>query len=317
MKLSVIVPVYNTGNYLNKCIDSILKQTFQNFELIIVDDGSTDNSLDILRSYEKKHPSKIKVISQENKGQANARNNAISVSKGEFYSFVDSDDWILPTMYEEMINLAENNNYDIVISDTVDHYPTRIVYHHASVFESKYTVTPSAANKIFRKEFVGDIRFAEGLWYEDFCFTTQCLYKTEKIGTIPKPFYNCHCREESTMSNNNSIKNLDILEVLDIIKEFIYSQDDENDKKLIMDYLVFDHVLITTINRVSAQANKDKKIVINKLLSYVKKQNIDFKRTEEYFKIPKKRMVIAKLNYFGLASAGRVILSFVGKLKGH
>lgn len=119
------------------------------------------------------------------------------------------------------------------------------------------------------------------------------------------------------MSNHNSIKNLDILEVLDRISDFIYSVPDEKDKKSIMDYLIFDHVLITTINRVSAQDNKDKKMVINKLRNYVKKQNINFDRTKKDFNIPRKRMIIAKLNYYGLTNTGKIILGVVGKIKGH
>ena len=104
MKVSVIVPVYNTKNYLNECLDSILKQTIEEMEILVVDDGSTDGSTDIIKEYAEKYPTKIKAFYKQNGGQAQARNLALLHACGEYLGFVDSDDWIDPEMYLEMYN---------------------------------------------------------------------------------------------------------------------------------------------------------------------------------------------------------------------
>ena len=115
MKISVIVPVYNTENYLRECLDSILNQTLQDTELFLVDDGSTDGSADIIREYAEKHPEKIQAFFKENGGQGSARNVAMQYATGEFLSFIDSDDWIDPEMYEEMVKKAEEDGADIPV----------------------------------------------------------------------------------------------------------------------------------------------------------------------------------------------------------
>ena len=108
LKLSVIVPVYNTAPYLKQCFDSLLKQTYENIEFIIINDGSTDNSSEIIKEYAQKSP-KFKVITQDNKGYSGARNSALEIASGDYIGFVDSDDYISPDMYEKMIKEAEQN----------------------------------------------------------------------------------------------------------------------------------------------------------------------------------------------------------------
>ena len=113
-KISVIVPVYNVEKYLRKCIESILNQTFREFELILVDDGSTDSSGKICDEYALKD-SRIKVIHKENGGASSARNAGLDVAKGEYIGFVDSDDWIEMDMYGELYRLIKENNTDISV----------------------------------------------------------------------------------------------------------------------------------------------------------------------------------------------------------
>ena len=114
-KLSVVVPVYNVENYLSKCLDSILKQTLEDIEIICVNDGSTDGSANILQDYKKKDP-RIIVLEQENQGLGAARNTGIRTARGEYIGFVDSDDFIEPTMYEKLYEKACKFQLDIVLS---------------------------------------------------------------------------------------------------------------------------------------------------------------------------------------------------------
>ena len=166
IKVSVIIPAYNTEAYMEQCLESLLQQTLKDIEIIVVDDGSSDNTLSILRKYEQQYPKKVHVFHKENGGQASARNLALQHAKGEYLGFVDSDDWIDKEMYEEMYQKAVDEDADVVVCDMVDHYSDYQIYHHSSRFEDKYRVTPSACNKIFRTSFAGDIRFPEGLWYQ-------------------------------------------------------------------------------------------------------------------------------------------------------
>lgn len=114
-KISIIIPVYNAEKEISRCIDSILKQTFKDFEVILVNDGSTDNSLCILQKYKEKD-NRIKIINKQNEGVSQARNSGVAVAKGEYIQFVDADDYIDPKMLQEQLNKLESNNADIIIS---------------------------------------------------------------------------------------------------------------------------------------------------------------------------------------------------------
>lgn len=309
MKVSVIIPVYNTKNYIQKCLDSILNQTLEEIEILVVDDGSTDSSDKIIKEYAQKYPEKIKAFFKENGGQAQARNLALLHATGEYLGFVDSDDWIDADMYLEMYETAVSSGADIVICDTTDHFPDRDVYHHASQFTDKFTVTPSACNKIFRREFIGDIKFPEGLWYEDFEFTTKALMLTEKISVIPKSFYHCHCREVSTMFNNNSEKNLDMLTVFEHLIEFVKKNSLTEKYSDTLEYLHIDHILISTINRLEQQKNKNKKNIIKAMRGVVKERYPKFYKGSVFKGMKRNRKIIAFLNYIGLSSLSKIILN--------
>lgn len=310
MKVSVIVPAYNTKDYMEECLDSILNQTIDEIEILVVDDGSTDGTTDIIKEYEKKYPEKIKAFYKPNGGQAEARNVGLSHATGEYLGFVDSDDWIDPEMYLEMYDKAKSENADIVICDTTDHYADRQVYHHASQFEDKFSVTPSACNKIFRREFVGNMIFPVGIWYEDFEFTTKNLMKTENISVIHKSFYHCHCRQVSTMTNNNSEKNLDIITVFEHLTEFANENSMQEQYKETFEYLHIDHILISTINRLEQQKSNNKKAVIKTMRRSVKERYPKFYKDDVFKKMPRNRRIVAFLNYIGLSKVSKLMLGF-------
>lgn len=121
MKVSIIVPVYNASEYLNKCLDSIIEQTFKKLEIILVNDGSTDNSIDIINEYAKKDK-RIIIIDKENEGVSIARNTGIKRSTGEYITFVDSDDYLEKDAIEKMYNIVTSKNVDIVRSNYQVHY---------------------------------------------------------------------------------------------------------------------------------------------------------------------------------------------------
>lgn len=314
VKVSVIIPAYNTEEYMSQCLDSLLKQTLQEIEIIVVDDGSTDGTLTILKQYEERYPDKIRVFHKENGGQGSARNLALKYVRGEYLGFVDSDDWIDLEMYEEMYLKAKEEDADIVVCDMVDHFPEREVYYHASRFEDKFKVTPSACNKIFRTSFANDVRFPEGIWYEDFEYTTKQLMKTERISVIHKGFYHCHCREVSTMNNNNSTKNKNMLIVLRNLETFVNDRGWKEKYADVIEYLYIEHALITTINRVESQKSLDKRDVISCLRKEVCKKYPRFYKDPVFRKFPTNRRMIAGLNAMGLSAVSRMIFYLKSKL---
>ena len=117
MKLSIIVPVYNVRAYLPACLDSLVNQTLDNYEVILVDDGSSDGSAEIIKDYCERYPELIRSIRVENGGQGRARNFAIEMARGDYLGFVDSDDWITADMYEKLYNTAVRENADVVVCD--------------------------------------------------------------------------------------------------------------------------------------------------------------------------------------------------------
>lgn len=313
IKVSVIVPVYNVEPYIEKCLESLVNQTLKEIEVIVINDGSPDRSQEIIDKYVKKYSKKIKSFKKENGGQGSARNLGLDKAKGEYISFIDSDDWIDTVMLEDMYNLAKKNDSDIVICDMVDHYIDKEIYHDCTNYSSVFEVTASACNKIFKKSVIGNFKFIPKIWYEDFNFTTKILFNTDKISCISKGFYHCNCGHVSTMNNNNSIKNLDILIALDDIIE--YSKQKNVYDKNIISYLIYDHLLITSINRVALQKNKDKKVVIKKMINYCHENIADYKSLPFYEKIEKNRKIIGMLNYNNLWFISKILIKIKSIIK--
>lgn len=314
IKVSVIVPVYNVEKFIDKCLNSLVNQTLKEIEIIVVNDGSPDNSQKIIDEYVKKYPDKIKSFIKENGGQGSARNMGMEKAVGEYISFVDSDDWLDLNTLEKMYNLAKKDKSDIVICDMVDHYSNYTIYHNCTKYNSVFEVTPSACNKIFRKELIKDFSFLSKLWYEDFDFTTKILFNTNKISNISEGFYHCNCGHESTMNNNNSKKNLDMIIVVEDIIDYL-KKNDKYDKNIVS-YLIFNHILITTINRVAIQKSIDKKDVIRQLIKYSKDNISDYRRQTFYKNISRNRKIIAWLNYHNMYNLSKIILNIKGKIKG-
>lgn len=169
--ISVIIPVYNTEKYIKKCVESVLAQTWKDFELILVDDGSKDSSPEICDEYSKAD-SRIKVIHKNNEGPGIARNVALDNSSGEYISFVDSDDWIKPEMFEKMVTTAEKYNADIVVCgysyfngiEIKDSYISEgfKLYDRSSLMKdyiSSSNITPASWNKLFKRFLFDNIRF--------------------------------------------------------------------------------------------------------------------------------------------------------------
>ena len=202
VKVSVIVPVYNTEKYLQKCLNSLINQTLKDIEIICINDGSTDNSENIIRMFAKED-SRIKLINQENKKQGAARNAGMKIATGEYIGFVDSDDYVDLNYFERLYQTAKNNDSDIALATNVrvgkNKFKKRLNIEHIEKYtelQDKLDVCQQwknecPTNKIYRKSYLdaNNILWPEGIYCEDKLFTIKAVYYANSIVTVPKVFY--------------------------------------------------------------------------------------------------------------------------------
>lgn len=206
VKVSVVVPVYNTQKYLEKCLDSLVYQTLKDIEIIVVNDGSNDESQKIIDRYVQAYPNKMKAYIKENGGLSDARNFGISKCSGEYVGFVDSDDYVNLDMYEQMYNKAKNQDFDVVVCNiryVFDNYSKEVssgvdkdVFDKEQIKRQMVNIYPAAWNKIYKKElFENGILFKKGVWYEDVEFLYRLFPYIKSIGTLKSAFVNYVQRE--------------------------------------------------------------------------------------------------------------------------
>lgn len=268
-KISVVIPVYNVEKYLPQCIDSVLSQSFEDYEVILVNDGSTDGSLAIAQQYERANK-KVKVISQENKGLGGARNTGIQHASGEFICFIDSDDTIYPDTLATAAEAIDRLSCDIAIFDIeyVDENGTTLsiqqgmdenlesfdlVNHQSLLF-----CPPSACNKLFRRALFTDnkILFPARVWFEDIRTITKLYPHAAKICYIPKPLYRYLQRADSIMHSAKVSRNAEIMEALSDVVTYYREQGYYDTYCRELEFLVIENVYVLASFRVLKQDPK-------------------------------------------------------------
>lgn len=218
MKLSVIVPVFNMAaeNKLCWCMDSLVRQTISDYEIIAVDDCSTDDSLQILKEYERKYPDKVHVIaSPENRKQGGAKNLGLSVAKGDWIGFIDADDWVTDDFYERLLKKAEETGADMVGCDyhlTPEHsmrigqiVPNNKEEQTGVLDHEKYASLildgGSLVVKIYKRSMILDYpnRFPEGIFYEDNAISNSWMLRAKCFAYLPEPLYYYYQHDASTV----------------------------------------------------------------------------------------------------------------------
>ena len=224
-KISVIIPVYNVEKYISRCLDSIINQTLKDIEIICVNDGSKDYSLEILKDYEKRDK-RVKVINQENQGLSVARNTGLDNAIGEFVSFIDSDDWISSSDYfEKLYNSAKNTGSDIAVGEVVignERYENSLITFEKEEVTQDYLTKLKLCkvpdycyvwNKIYNRQSLlkTGMKFVPGVIYEDVFFTPKILYYTDKLVTVPNVayFYYRHANTLVALSRKNPKAKID------------------------------------------------------------------------------------------------------------
>ncbi len=248
-KLSIIVPVYNVEKYLPKCLESLIKQTLKDIEIICVNDGSMDNSLAILKEFASKD-SRIRIIDNQHQGVAKTRNTGIEQSTGKYIGFVDSDDYIDIDFFEKLYNSATKSNSDIAIASILKHK------NFFNIYNAKYTKEETAItiqdkiklcedkkhfffyawNKIYHSGFIkeNNIKFSEGQIYEDVMFAIKALYYSNKIISVygTKYHYIEHENSLTKYKDKTGEKEQDLVKAYSELQEFCNSKNIEIPERL-------------------------------------------------------------------------------------
>ena len=239
-EVSIIVPVYQVEKYIRQCVDSILAQTFTEFELILVDDGSKDRSGEICDEYAGMDE-RVKVIHKENGGLSDARNRGMDQATGKYFMFVDSDDYIAPTMVESLYSRILCENADIAACNFLfsfdnareKNFSTEIkaeVLTGPDIFyyrknERNYGIWTVAWNKLYKRETFGNVRFRFGKYHEDEFWANDIYQMDIKVVTIPECLYYYRQRGDSIMGKKNIARDFDIIEAF---QERIYVYLEQN-----------------------------------------------------------------------------------------
>lgn len=236
VKISVIVPIYNVENYLKECLESIINQSFIDFEIICVNDGSSDNSYDIIKEFEKKD-SRIKIINQENKGLSGARNSGLDICQGEYIYFIDSDDYLELTALEELYDIANENKLDLILFKSINFDDVtgkkfteeqfelsflkknfnKKIFSYKDILDFIFQINVPVWTKFFKRDLIEDIRFEEGLIFEDNLFFMEFIFNANKIYFYDKYLYNRRIRPNSILTSDNSKNKMDVIEIYKLI----------------------------------------------------------------------------------------------------
>ncbi len=282
MKLSVVVPVYNVEKYLGKCLDSLVNQTYEDLEIIVVNDGTKDNSQSIIDKYTNSYPNKVKSFIKVNGGLADARNFGIQYAEGEYLTFLDSDDYIEPDTYKNMMKIAVNENCDLVVADlqyewedgSKESFKKEGLNRVSDDDLKNLFLSPLFAwNKIYKKELFDKLecRYPVGMWYEDIPVSLKYFANIKKVGYYKGLSYHYLQRNTSIMGSSYNDKMYDIFTIFkNVVKEYKESGRYEQYRDE-LEYLFVEHFLVYGAFRFLRTEH------------YKELMNVGFKTVREYF----------------------------------
>lgn len=243
--VSVVVPIYKVEKYLDRCVKSIINQTYKNIEVILVDDGSPDNCPKMCDDYKKKDK-RIKVIHKKNGGLSSARNVGIQNATGKYICFIDSDDYIEKDYVKRMYEVISKEKLDFVVCNYNRVYDNKIQKCEVDKFKTENFITPAAWNKMYKKSLFDKISFPEGLYYEDLGTFPRLYCHGNKYKIVEGYLYNYVQNSNSIMYQTNN-KIFDIYKIFDLNYDYIKKYNKELILNLEMAYIF--HVIVGTTYR--------------------------------------------------------------------
>lgn len=263
-KVSVIVPFYNVEEYIEKCIKSLVEQSLEDIEIILVNDGSKDSSEEIAKKYKNKYPDKIVYLKKENGGLSDARNYALPYTTGEYIAFLDSDDYVEEEMYKEMYETAIIDKADVVECDYLWEYPEETIESSGRAYKDRRDMILNARvvawNKLIKKELLErtKIKFPVGLRYEDVEFFYKLIPYINTISIVKKPFIH-YVQRENSISNTQTSKTAQIIDVLDNVIEFYKEKNIFDNYKNELEYNYARYLLCSSMLRMIMIEEKEER----------------------------------------------------------
>jgi len=313
MKVSVIVPVFNVEKYLRKCLDSLVNQTFKDYEVILVNDGSTDSSENIISEYTSKYPF-IKSFNKENGGMSSARNLGLNYASGEYIAFVDSDDYVELFFLEKMYEKAKSTDSDVVICDyyAINSEEKRYMKCHMNYSPDEkieYLLSPPMVwSKLIKKEIMDQIRFKEGIYYEDLDICIRLHSLINKVSFVDEPLYNYYVQHSGSIMTQKSFNNhlLDIFTVLDDCKKIL-----EEKYFREIEYIYITHLLRTATLRFLDYPNTLEYLV--RINAVMEREFPNWRENDYYHKSSNKVKVICFLAIHRMYFVLRIIKKITGR----
>lgn len=247
-KVSVVVPVYNVEKYIEKCLNSLNNQTLQDIEFIIVNDGSTDGSEQIIKKFLENDSNKFKYVTKENGGLSDARNFGLQYATGDYIAFLDSDDYVDSTIYEKMYNKAQEEQCDFVECDFIWKYDNKEVKDCGEVYNDKHEMIQKARvvawNKLIKRDLLlkANATFPKGLRYEDIEFFFELIPYINKVGFV-KEFLIYYVQRNSSIANTQDKRNSEIFEIMNNVINYYKSNGLYEEYKIDLEYF-FTRILL-------------------------------------------------------------------------
>lgn len=300
MKVSIIIPVYNGESYVRKCLDSVINQTYSDLEIIIINDGSKDSTLDILNSY-KKRDKRIFIIDKENEGQAIARNIALRKATGDFVTFVDSDDYVELDYIEQFVNLANQKDYDVAVcnhnwvNEEYKSIGTQTFDVNDDVKINFMLTQCGPLGKMFKLSYLKKInfKFLENHIYEDLAVIPFVAIKTKKIVYLKEFKYNYLIRIGSTMNQVKYNPKLnDIFDALDNLTKLFngkYSKE--------LEYIYIRHLLHDASLRFLKFNNFESKEALDRINEIMREKYPNWNKNKYLYLLSKKELLLTKIIY--------------------
>lgn len=296
--ISIIVPIYKVEQYINKCIDSIINQTYQNLEIILVDDGSPDNCGNICDEYEKKD-NRIKVIHKKNGGLSDARNAGIKIAKGEYIGFVDSDDFINTEMYKKLYDIIRKYDADIAVCELKRFYDeekigeqakkNNTVLYTQEEFLKKFfkigsqSIEYYAHTKLYKKSMIENEQYPVGLTSEDVLGTYKAILKAKKIVKTTDELYYYRYNAQS-ITGSFSKKDFDLLEIWDKVVEYTKEKAPQYENYAIINRKRINFTLLYRMAKNIPQRELDEMDISKKILADLKNDEKDLLKADIEFK---------------------------------
>lgn len=318
-KVSVIVPIYNVENYLERCLKSLVSQTLDEIQIILVNDGSPDDSQLIIDKYVDLYPRKVMGLNKSNGGLSDARNYGISYAEGEYIGFVDSDDYIDSTMYEKLYNKAKETNSDIVtcgyygIDEETDSYRYfqrgNVIQYGMNIHENPkllYTNAPYAWNKIYKRTLFLDtgIRFPKGKIYEDIATIYPLMLYANKISKVDEALYYYVLKREGAITATFSDKILQMYDSLGIMNDIYIKAGKFEEFKDVLGFINLKHTMLRFRDFSLYNNKKLQYRIVNEGFSHLNKYFDDWRDNSLFFDfyVPKKKveqfMLKCKLRWY-------------------